>query len=198
MPKCAIKGCNKYTRYINTKEIYCSMHRARIQRHGYPELKTDSHGLEKLPHHIVDNFIRKNCTKMIDKEILKALRKMGFKKATWWNVRYRRRRLGIKKYLSGEILKHRVWIRNQAIKKYGKSCELCGYKLTIDTHHIIPKKENGKHEVDNLIVLCPNCHALITREILVLKNRKSIPSVRKKLKNLLTLNHISDNNTSCI
>ncbi|MBM3205303.1 hypothetical protein FJZ41_00425 [Candidatus Shapirobacteria bacterium] len=189
MPKCAIKGCNKFTRHKNTREIYCSMHRARIKRHGHPGLKTDSHGLEKLPHRIVDDFIRKNSKKMIDKEILKALKKMGFKKATWWNVRYRRRKLGIKKYLYGEIKKHKAWIRNQAIKRYGKNCELCGYKLTIDAHHIIPKKEKGKHEVDNLIVLCPNCHALISRKILILKNRKSILYVRKKLKNLLIFNH---------
>jgi 5-methylcytosine-specific restriction endonuclease McrA len=166
------------------------MHRARMQRHGRPELKTDSHGLEKLPHYIVDDFIKKNSTKMIDKEILKALRKMGLKKITLWNVKYRRRKLGIRKYLSGEILKHKVWIRNQAVKRYGKNCELCGYKLAVEAHHIIPRKENGKHEVNNLIVLCPNCHALITRKIIVLKNRKSILQAQKDLKNLLKFNHI--------
>lgn len=190
MPKCVIKDCHKSTRYKNTKEIYCSMHRARIQRHGYPELKTGSHGLEKLPHHIIDNFIRKRCQKMIDKEIVKELRKMGFKKANLWTVGYRRRKLGIKKYLYGEIKKHKAWIRNQAIKKYGNKCELCGYSLVVEAHHIIPKKDNGKHEVDNLIVLCSNCHALITRKVLLLKDRKNIPSTRKNLKKLLTFNHI--------
>lgn len=164
------------------------MHRARIQRHGHSQLKTESHGLEKLPHPIIDDFIRENYKKMIDKEIVRELRKLGFKGATWWTVRYRRRKLGIKKYLYGEIKKHKAWIRAQAIKKYGKTCELCGYRLTLDSHHIMPKKEGGKHEINNLIVLCPNCHALITRKTIVLKNRKTISFARKKLKKLLSSN----------
>jgi len=100
MPKCTIQGCKKYTRYKNTKEIYCTMHLARIKRHGYPELKRDAYrSLEKLPHPIINDFIRKNCQKMIDKEIARKLRKLGFRGATWWTIRYRRRKLGIKKYL---------------------------------------------------------------------------------------------------
>jgi len=186
MPKCAIKGCKKFTRHKNTKEIYCPMHLARIKRHGYPELKKDAYqSLEKLPHPIVDDFIRKSCQKMIDKEIAKELRKIGIKGANQWTVRYRRRKLGIKKYLYGEIKKHKAWVHAQAIKKYGNKCELCGYTLAVDTHHIIPKNKGGPHEVDNLMVLCPNCHALISRKILILKNRKDIPKIRKKLIKLL-------------
>jgi len=162
------------------------MHLARIRRHGYPELKRDAYqSLEKLPHKIVDNFIQKNCQKMMDKEIVRELRKMGFKGACQWTVRYRRRRLGIKKYLYGEIKKHRVWIRAQAIKEYGRKCELCGYNAVIDTHHIIPKKMGGPHEINNLIVLCPNCHALITRRYFTLKNRGNIPKIREKAVKLL-------------
>lgn len=188
MPKCAIRGCNKLTRYKQTKEIYCSMHRARIKRHGYPGLKEGSHGLEKLPHAVVDRFIRRSHEKMIDEEIAKRLRKMGFKAATIWTVKYRRRRMGIKKYLYGEIKKHKAWIRNQAIKNYGSKCELCDYGLIIDTHHIVPLKENGKHEIKNLMVLCPNCHALVSRGVLFLRSRKGIPSVRRKLRRLLSSN----------
>jgi len=186
MPKCIIKGCNKHTRYKNTTEIYCLMHRARIKRHGYPERKKDAYqSLEKLSHTIVDNFIRDNYKKMTDKEIVKELRKIGVKGAIWWTVRYRRRKLGIKKYLYGEIKKHKAWIRIQAIKKYGNKCELCGYSLTIDAHHIIPKNKGGLHEIDNLMVLCPNCHALITRRYFTLKNRKNIPKIRRKIIKLL-------------
>lgn len=168
------------------------MHRARIQRYGYPELKRDAYcSLEKLPHPVVDDFIRKNCQRMIDKEIAKELRKIGFKEANQSTVRYRRRKLGIKKYLYGEIKKHKAWIRAQAIKQHGNKCELCRYNLTIDTHHIIPKKRGGLHEVNNLIVLCPNCHALITRKFFILKSRKDIPATRKKVRKLLkfTYNH---------
>jgi predicted restriction endonuclease len=189
MPKCKIKGCKKLTRYKKTKEIYCPMHLARIKRHGHPGLQTDFHKLEKLPHLTVDDFIRKNCKKLIDKEIAKELKKRGFKEANQWLVRYRRRKLGIKKYLYGEIKKHKAWIRMQAIKKYGNKCELCGYRLSVDTHHILPKNKGGLHEIDNLMVLCPNCHALITRRYLGLKSRKDIPGLRRKLIKLQKSRH---------
>jgi len=184
MPRCAIKGCKKFTRYKETKGIYCSMHLARIKRHGHPGLQEGFHKLEKLPHPIVDDFIRQNCKELIDEKIAEKLKKKGFKEATQWIVRYRRRKLGIKKYLYGEIKKHKAWIRMQAIKKYGNKCELCGYILSVDTHHILPKNKGGLHEIENLMVLCPNCHALITRRYLNLKNRKDIPAIRKKLSKL--------------
>jgi len=181
MPKCKIRDCKKFTRYKNTKAIYCTMHLARIKRHGHPGLQTGFHKLEKLPHLIVDDFILKNCKRMLDKEIVKELKNKGFKGANQWLVRYRRRKLGIKKYLYGEIKKYKAWIRIQAIKRYGNKCELCGYKLVVETHHILPKNKGGLHEINNLMVLCPNCHAVITRKYFSLKNRKDIPDLRRKL-----------------
>lgn len=182
MPICKIKGCDKTTQYKNTKQKYCAMHLERIRRHGYPELKRDAYqSLEKLPHKIVDNFILKNCEEMIDREIVIKLKKMGYKNIDKWNVGYRRRKLGGRKYLRGEIQKHKAWVRLQAIKKYGKLCELCGYNMAIDTHHILPKHQGGPHEIENLMVVCPNCHGLITRGYLVLKNRAEIPTIRKKI-----------------
>jgi predicted restriction endonuclease len=157
------------------------MHLARIKRHGHPRLQEGFHKLEKLPHPIVDNFIRQNCKRLIDEKIAEELKKKGFKGANPWTVRYRRRKLGIKKYLYGEIKKHKAWIRMQAIKKYGTKCELCGYRLIVESHHILPKNRGGLHEINNLMVLCPNCHALITRRYLSLKSRKDIPALRRKV-----------------
>ncbi len=193
MPKCKIKGCQNYTQYANTKHKYCLMHLARIRRHGYPESKKEKgeHALEKLPHTVVDDIILKNCKRMLDKEIASKLESLGIKGATPWNVRYRRRKLGVRKYLYGEIQKHKAWIREQAIEKYGNRCELCYYPLSIDTHHIIPKYKGGRHEIDNLMVVCPNCHALITRNLIKINNRKDITkigkSIRKKIRNIYTL-----------
>lgn len=186
MPKCLIKNCKKHTRYKNTKAKYCTMHLARIKRHGYPEQKKDAYfSLEKLPHKFIDNFIRCNHQKMIDAEILRILKKKGFKNATIWNVKYRSRKLGFKKYLYGEIKKHKTWIRDKAIKKYGQKCELCRYKLSLDIHHITPKSRGGTNEIDNLMVICPNCHALITRRFLHLNSRKDIIKMRNKIAILL-------------
>ena len=162
------------------------MHKGRLQRNGHFGLKKNAYRiLEKMPHKFVDAFIRRHCDKMIDKNMAEKLISYGIVGVNTWNVRYRRRKLGVKKYLSGEIQKHRAWVRLQAIKKYGRNCELCGYTMTIDTHHIIPRHAGGPHAVSNLMVVCPNCHALITRKILIVNSRKSIPSIRKKNLNRL-------------
>lgn len=39
-------------------------------------------------------------------------------------------------------------------------CALCGYKRFIETAHIIPACNNGKHRADNIMFLCPNHHRL--------------------------------------
>ncbi|MBI2053616.1 MAG: HNH endonuclease [Candidatus Sungbacteria bacterium] len=118
-------------------------------------------------------------------EEVQELLKLGYKNASFWTVRYRRRKLGVKKYFSGEVRKHKAWIRTQAIKRYGSNCEICNYGVAIDTHHIIPKYKGGPHEIDNLMVICPNCHALITRRILSLNSRRDIKKTRPKVIRML-------------
>lgn len=187
MPRCKYKDCKNYTKYKNTKNKFCLMHLARIKRHGYPELKKErgEHGLETLPHGIVDEFMIKHCREMIDEEMVKELKKLGFNSANVWNVKYRRRKLGVKKYLYGEVKKHKAWVRLQAIKKYGNECELCTYNMAVDTHHIVPKYMGGPHEIDNLMVVCPNCHALITRRQISLNSRDEIPKLKIKIEKLV-------------
>ncbi|RLI76939.1 hypothetical protein DRP05_11675 [Archaeoglobales archaeon] len=51
--------------------------------------------------------------------------------------------------------KYKDWL----LRRANYRCERCGdskYKLHI--HHIIPRKDGGKHTPENLIVLCPSCH----------------------------------------
>jgi len=45
-----------------------------------------------------------------------------------------------------------------------KYCYFCNYSKTIVRHHIVPFFRKGLHEKDNLLTLCPNCHALIHKE----------------------------------
>jgi len=160
------------------------MHLTRIRRNGYTELKSqkEGHALEKLPHKRVDKFIIQNCNKMLDKEIAREFKKMGFEKITQWNVRYRRRKLGIKKYAYGEVKKHKAWVRKQAIEKYGNRCELCSYSAIVETHHVVPKYKGGLHEISNLMVMCPNCHALVTRKKIEINSRNEISKVKKLIK----------------
>lgn len=45
---------------------------------------------------------------------------------------------------------------------YG-SCYLCGFDRTTEKHHIKPQSEGGNDKVENIIILCPNCHTLVHR-----------------------------------
>jgi len=165
-------------------------HLARVRRHGYPEVKENAYQpLEKLPRKFVNNFILKNCKEMMDEEIAKILKRKGYEGATVWTVKYRRRKLGVKKYLYGEIKKHKAWIRDQAIKQHGNQCELCDYKFTVDTHHVIPKHKGGPHDIQNLMIVCPNCHALITRRKIDLKSRGDIPHIRYRVLKMIKSLH---------
>lgn len=35
----------------------------------------------------------------------------------------------------------------------------CRYPITLDRHHLIPYANGGPNTADNLLALCPNCHA---------------------------------------
>jgi hypothetical protein len=39
----------------------------------------------------------------------------------------------------------------------------CRHILTLELHHIVWVKAGGKNDPDNLLALCPNCHALHTK-----------------------------------
>lgn len=62
-----------------------------------------------------------------------------------------------------------------ALAHYGEKCEWCDESLLslLDVHHIDHDRSNN--ELENLIVLCVRCHALETRKLVVLENRKPIP-----------------------
>ncbi|GAA3722908.1 hypothetical protein GCM10022378_11190 [Salinicoccus jeotgali] len=44
-----------------------------------------------------------------------------------------------------------------------ESCEICGFdfKPTLEVHHQIPVSRGGTDDIENLSILCPNCHSLI-------------------------------------
>ena len=43
-------------------------------------------------------------------------------------------------------------------------CYFCGYDKVLSEHHIIRKCDGGTNEKNNIIIICPNCHALIHRK----------------------------------
>lgn len=185
MRKCSVENCNKNARCNSGESIwakYCPMHTERLNRHGTLETKKDSglgHGLEQLPHEL-DNIIISNVNKK-DIDILKIIQDMGLKNINKYHIRYRRRKLGYKKY-DGKNSKERA--KKLAIKEYGNKCEICEYDATVDLHHIHERRNGGDHAISNLMIICPNCHALITRKLVKINSRNEIEQLKKDISEL--------------
>jgi hypothetical protein len=69
---------------------------------------------------------------------------------------------------------------NFVFKRDGLSCQSCfktRYKLTqanafLTAHHILPREDGGKNDMDNLMTLCNKCHDII--EELKLRTKEEI------------------------
>lgn len=61
--------------------------------------------------------------------------------------------------------------REKAFKKYPHKCVICGYKedeRILQVHHRDSNRNNN--DIDNLVILCPNCHWKITLGLYELTN----------------------------
>ena len=79
-------------------------------------------------------------------------------------------------------------VRRQVLTEAGYRCAVptCRTILALDLHHILKVSEGGPNTADNLIALCPTCHAL--------HHRKEIPqeAIRVWKGMLVTLNRAFD------
>jgi len=59
-------------------------------------------------------------------------------------------------------------LRQSVVERDDHECQECGVSLTLDeydegptahVHHIVPKSEGGSDAEENLVTLCPSCHA---------------------------------------
>ena len=66
---------------------------------------------------------------------------------------------------AGIRLSSRDW-RRKAHDYYFKRCAICGFDTITEVHHILPRTDGGTDDPDNLIVLCPNHHAMADRGML--------------------------------
>ena len=97
---------------------------------------------------------------MTDKDIAKKLG-IGFSV-----VRYYRMNFNMWKNRKGTA---KATFRKHALKLYGDACESCGIKIC-EWHHIISKSKDPS----DWCILCPTCHAVITKELVKLNNREDI------------------------
>ena len=76
--------------------------------------------------------------------------------------------------------------RSLAVKVFirdGFKCRHCGFRQTLDPHHIIFKSHGGKDTTENLITLCRSCHSGIhagNLEIVGNDANKEIKFIRKQ------------------
>ena len=82
-------------------------------------------------------------------------------------------------------------VRRLVLHESGYKCgnPACRSILTLDIHHVVRVSEGGPDSADNLLALCPNCHAL--------HHRGEIPidSIRAWKMLLLTINEAFDRKT---
>jgi endogenous inhibitor of DNA gyrase (YacG/DUF329 family) len=89
------------------------------------------------------------------------------------------------KYMRGENNpnyrhgKNRVAAKWTALRWYPASCALCGFGVAIQIHHIRPIATDGTNEVGNLIVLCPNHHAMAELKMFTDEELKSAAALVK-------------------
>ena len=65
--------------------------------------------------------------------------------------------------------------RAKAFRSYSQKCEICGYdkyKKILEVHHIDGDRLNNN--IDNLIILCSNCHKTITYKICFLDENRNL------------------------
>lgn len=66
------------------------------------------------------------------------------------------------------------WLKIKVHQRDGIQCIICGYAKAVNVHHIESVRDGGEDMLENLITLCPNCHAeahldLIDKKLLLSK-----------------------------
>ena len=61
--------------------------------------------------------------------------------------------------------KNRNAAKWNAYRWYPKRCAICGFDIAVEIHHIRPIAKDGMNSVENLIILCPNHHAMAGRNM---------------------------------
>lgn len=134
-----------------------------IRRFRYWSKALKEAGMRPQTHQLQNgerSFIRMNWRRMTDKEIAK---KLGVTEVV---IKYYRMNYNLWKNRKGTA---KSTFRKEALKIYGEKCEVCKIEIC-EWHHIVPKSTKS----DEWCILCPNCHAVITRNLVTINNRQEI------------------------
>lgn len=134
-----------------------------IRRFGYWSKALKEAGLRPQTHQLQTGertFIRIHWRQMTDKEIAE---KLGVTETV---IKYYRMNYNLWKNRKGTA---KSTYRKDALRIYGEKCEVCGIGIC-EWHHIIPKSTRS----DDWCILCPSCHAVITRNLVSVNSRKEL------------------------
>lgn len=56
--------------------------------------------------------------------------------------------------------------RDNGLRNLPNKCMVCGFDIVVAVHHIIPRREQGTDDLSNLVILCPNHHAMADRGLI--------------------------------
>lgn len=62
---------------------------------------------------------------------------------------------------------------SKILRRLDLPCSCCGFYvkgLVLDLHHMIPKKQGGNDNMDNLTYICPNCHRMAHTDLSMLSH----------------------------
>lgn len=134
-----------------------------IRRFGYWSKALKEAGIRPQTHQLQKgerSYIRENWRSMTDKQIAK---KLGVTEVV---IKYYRMNYNLWKNRKGTA---KSTYRKEALKLYGKKCEVCGIEIC-EWHHIKPKSISP----EDWCILCSLCHEVITRKIVTIKNREEL------------------------
>ena len=78
-----------------------------------------------------------------------------------------------------EYMQSSAWrqVRNEALKRDGYVCSMCGTGKNLRVHHISYERLGKEGELDDVVTLCEGCHAKVHAVDLARKEQTARPSV---------------------
>lgn len=152
----------KWKEYVGKKAWFCNSKCWGAYSKSHPEYHKQYN-----PHKILNHPVL--TKELLEKEYLQNGLKMkdiaikygyGYVSVNNWIHKYK-----IQTRTMGDYLEKTTFssIARELKKEKHNTCEICGWnKASCDVHHKIKQCNNGTHDKSNLIVLCPNCHRMVT------------------------------------
>jgi RNA-directed DNA polymerase len=174
-----VKGWGNYYRHVNSRKTFDTLgwyvHNRIYYWLKYKHANVSAKG--SIGKHVINRYLKRH----------KAWGQKWHVHGTWeypmWAIKIRRYRINRPKTgnpyleqadisLSSKAetpLEPNVWIgtspqrqwaiaRMERLESVDYRCERCGSRVNLNAHHAQPRKDGGKHTVENLVILCDTCH----------------------------------------